>query len=299
MDARSRRTSRGSTDRLWAWGLGVLVLGTSVVVAWISVWLVVPYLALIGWMLFGPNQAAQTAQGRRTPADAPRLPSRGAPGPSLAGWVRAAVASAGGKFRSSPPSISETDTASEARAEPDPGEDLEPRSTNPVAEPPAVEVVAKPVRKRKPRVPKAPPPPPTPVTPVEVVWERVGPNQFVRKEVPAPDAVPEAAGAEDPAPTPTTLADDLGDLVVDLRDGEDAPETPDSADRETLEYDDQAPPDDERGGFEERMDEGTHAGPIEGGWIRGETQEIDPSDDDLDEQVDEGPDEDEDDDRDD
>lgn len=164
-----------------------MVLGTSIALATVSPWYLIPYLLLIGWMLFGPPGGGPPVEEEpRRRFDQPAPPIQERPAARGTFWSRLARRRV------------EVVEAAKAEEPPEPerAEDAAPSETTSSNEP-------LPGRrsKVKRRVKLARIAPETnPASPVEIVWERVGPNQFVRKEVavePSPSAEESPSIVED------------------------------------------------------------------------------------------------------
>jgi hypothetical protein len=169
MDADPTSTTHDwQIQRLWPVGLGLLVLVTSLAVASVSVWLLLPYLVLTMLMLFGPSK-----EDKRSGAPEPELREGIAIGaaevrvPRVPFWHRRR------RVESQPnePAKMELDETHEPRSE------SEPEGPRPEDPPPPRPKSRKRAKTQKPASE------PLVAAAVEVVWVRVGPNQYVRKEV--------------------------------------------------------------------------------------------------------------------
>ncbi len=177
-------------------GLTLLIVATCLAVASVSIWLVLPYLVLMAWLLLAP--ATPSATGVRTSsADQAVETSQTvteAEDPAVAGLEKP-TARTRTKARAA---------AVEGTTPTDPS-GLAPEATNAVAS--VTEAPAKPRRGRggrgrgKKATAAATP------DPVDVKWVRVGPGQFVRVEEPRPAPTGGESPVEStPSPLPTDTA---------------------------------------------------------------------------------------------
>ncbi|HEU5115150.1 MAG TPA: hypothetical protein VFT74_00590, partial [Isosphaeraceae bacterium] len=151
-------------------GLGLLMAVTALAVGSVSLWLVVPYLGLMAWLLAG---SVETPGESHSPLSDSRSSEKS----------RSPV-SAGEHFRSSP----------------DPGEGNTVEATlEPASEPTPTEGPSTPRRRGRGRgrskAAKTAPPP----DPVSVSWVQVGPGQFVRVEEPSSSSDENSENANQPA----------------------------------------------------------------------------------------------------
>ena len=206
-------------------GLALLIAATSLVVARVHAWLVVPYLLLMGWILLSPRGGSKATSG--SPA-APETPATTPPDPvERPGWFSRrsqrpdppeslprsghADAPAGrgsgisGWFARRQPS-----TVADLAVDPEPDREralrgdrlatVDAASAEPSKEATAVESPSKPRKRRRRRASEPEPEP----EPSEIVWVRVGPSQFVRQEIPVVAAEGEQARLE-PSDAPPGL----------------------------------------------------------------------------------------------
>ena len=170
----------------WAWptALAVLVAATSLALAvFASVWLVVPYLALMALVLGTPGV------GRREPKLSPTPPiARARPA-----GIDAGAEPPGREAEAEPESTPPVESGASTDAPPDPVEALAPNS-----EPTVVKT-----RRGKGRGRKSKPVAPAVFEPTGATWVRVGPGKFVRADSATP-STPEVVDREEPGPPTET-----------------------------------------------------------------------------------------------
>ncbi len=155
---------------LGRWALALLIVVTALAVATVSLWLVLPYLLLMGWMLFAPSREPGTTSAELEPLDHAPVPSAAA----NQGFSKASPPV--DPLTRSPEEVSSdsSDSSTETDSEPEPEPEPQTASvTTTELEP------IKPRRKRRRNKDKA-----SAHDQAEVKWVRVGPGKFVRQEVP-------------------------------------------------------------------------------------------------------------------
>ena len=218
-------------------GLALLIAATSLVVARVHAWLVLPYLLLMAWILLNPRGGSRAKAGPPTTPEAPATPNpdpverpgwfarkshrRDPPSPTPRAGHPDAPSRRGSAIvgwferRQAPPV---DDSAGDPEREPAPLDapkappDTDSADPSNSKESTAVET---PLKTRKRRRRRAVEPEPEP-EPSEIVWVRVGPSQFVRQEIPAvasegEEARREPADAPPPFESPAPTADQPND----------------------------------------------------------------------------------------
>ncbi|WP_197446508.1 hypothetical protein [Tautonia plasticadhaerens] len=229
-------SSKARWRRVAMAGLAVLIGITSLAVARVNPWFVAPYLVMMGWILLGPRGSSRAAEGEGAPTPGPALgpagpspadafgrgnrrvdpaqdrpgpgpsspPDRAAPEPARVPAVRGWFAR---RSKSDAPGLSPDDPPESPGA----AADLLPVAETDEPPPHSPDPATPPSKARRRRRKKSDPPEPE-APPTEVVWVRVGANQFVRQEIPLapPTADPDGDGVAG-SPPPSDPVDPPGD----------------------------------------------------------------------------------------